>query len=119
MKWQPSSKRSHWRSARALAIGRAVVVDQAGLHNCISYGSVIAAREHMVIAEEILPAAIVLNHRAKRAAAAVRDRVALRIKIVVVSAGCSQLNGGRQFCLVAHRITDNSCRIEEDCGLGF
>ena len=57
----------------AVSHRRAVVVDQARLHDGVAHAGVVALRQHMVVAQQILSPAAVLDQRAQRAAAAVHN----------------------------------------------
>jgi len=75
---------------------------------------VIAARQHMIVAEQILAPRIVLDKRAESPAAAVRDRTAMSIEIVIVPAGTPQRHQSLQRTLVSHGVAVHSRRIQQD-----
>ena len=96
----------------------AIVVDQSRLHDGIAHGGVIAARQHVVVAQQVLSAAVVLDQRAEGPAAAVGDGVAARVEVVVVSAGTAQRHQGRQLALVPGRVAGYARGVEQDLGVG-
>src|ERR1035437_5344565 len=97
---QPRAQRRHRHSSRPVAIWGAVVVDQPRLHNGIAHTAMVAARQNVVVAQQVLPAAVVLNQRPQRPAAAVRNGVSAGVKVVVVAAGTAQRHQRGQLSLV-------------------
>ena len=51
---QPAGQRGHRRRPGAVAVGRAVVVNQPRLHNGVAHAGLVAARQHVVVAQQIL-----------------------------------------------------------------
>ena len=99
-KRQPCGQRGNRNRSGAVAVGGAVVVDETGLDDRVADGGVIAARENMIVAQQVLAAARVLNEGAERAAAAVDDGVAFFVEVVVVASGTAEQHGCRQGVLV-------------------
>ncbi len=90
---QPCGERGNGNGSRAVAVGSAVVIDKAGLDDGVADRGMIAARQNMIIAQQVLAAACVLNEGAKGSAAAVDDGVAFFVEVVVIAPGAAEKHG--------------------------
>ncbi len=58
---KPAGQRGHRLHARAIAIGRAVVVDQPRLDDGVAHAGVVASGQHVVVAQQVLALVCVLD----------------------------------------------------------
>ncbi len=83
---KPAGERAYGSGPRTVAVGRAVVVDQPRLDDGVAHGGMVAARQYMVVAQQVLAIVGVLDQRAQRAAATVDNLIAVDVVVVVVAA---------------------------------
>ena len=78
--WQPGAQRAHFRGSRApRRRACSCYRSEPGLDDNVAHGGVIAARQqNVIVTEDVLRAARILNQRPKRAAAAVLDLISPR-----------------------------------------
>src|SRR5579872_1285484 len=115
---QPLGESADGLDSGALAVGRAVVVDQAGLDNIVADGSVIAASENVVVAQQVLTAAFVLQQGTQCAGAAVDDAVAVSVEVVVVSARAAQKHRRLEFNLMTGWVAGYAGGVEQNGSFG-
>ena len=77
----------------------------------------IAAGEHVVIAQQVLLSAAILHKRAESSAAAVNNRVALGIEVAIVAAGAAKEYGRGKLSLMTGRVAHDPRGIEQHCRL--
>ncbi len=106
------------RGARVVSQRYAVVVDQPRLHDCVAHAGVVAPGQHVVVAQQVLALARVLDQRAQSAAAAIHNLVAARVVVRVVAARAAQQHRRRQRSLMRGRVARNPSRIQQHHGCG-
>ncbi len=72
---------------------RAVVIDKTRLQHGVAGASMIAAGQHVVIAQDVLATIGVLNQCAQSTAAAIDDGTCACIEVAAVSAGAAEEHG--------------------------
>ena len=122
-----SAKRGHRPGGGAfLAKGSASAVDKAGLDNRIAIASLVALREHMIVAEDVAGAARVFNQRTQCSATTVADvgnstPILERVVIVVISARRAHRHKTLLRFLVGKRGTVQIFAVQQNvqrrCGL--
>ncbi len=111
---RPVRQRTHQRCALARAIRHAAIVDQPGLNDGVARRALIVARQHMIVAEQILVANVVAHQSAERAAATVEDAPAGHIVIAIVAARAAKQHRHRLLKLVRRRIAGDARRVEQN-----
>ena len=116
---EPGGEGTHGSGARPVPVGCAVVVDETRLHDCVAGSGVVAARQHVIIAQQILAASGILDQRAERSAAAVGNLIPLRIVVNIVAARRAQLHGHGDLRLVRGGVAGNARAVQQKRGRYF